>query len=251
MVVYIYDGSFEGLLTSIYEAYYTDLKPDKIVPIRDHEENFLYENIYIHTNHEKFKKVYRSIQNKISERALENVYNAYLSEINGSSTFIYEYLRFGYKIGKEIDLHLADSRVMNVHKAAIKVTNEIHCFMGLLRFKKVHGDVYYASLEPDHNIISSLAPHFKDRLSDQNWIIHDLKRGLAVIYNKKSWVLEHLYSKNSEPFNESNVREIDMDFENLWKLYFKSISIESRKNLKLQKQHMPSRYWYHLTEKKL
>lgn len=251
MINYIYDGSFEGLLTSIYESYYNKVKPDKIIPTREFADNFLYENLFISTDNEKYRKVYVSIQSKISDRALENAYYTFLSEIPDCSTYIYEYLRLGFKIGKTIDFHLTDTRVMYVHKCTQKAMNETHRLLGLLRFKKIKGDIYYASIEPDHNVISLLAPHFKDRLSDQRWIIHDLKRGLAAVYDKRNWFIEHIYSKATEPLNIIGIKEIDIDFENLWKLYFKHISIESKKNVKLQKQHMPARYWYHLTEKQL
>lgn len=251
MIEYIYDGSFEGLLTAIYESYYLEQKPDKIIPLRDFTPNFLYENIHIKTDNEKYRKVYISIQSKISSLALENAYYAFLSELPEVSTYIYEYLRLGWKVGKEIDSYLTDNRVVNVHKAALKVTNENHRLLGLIRFKKVKGNVYYAPISPDHNVLTLLAPHFVDRLSDQRWIIHDLKRGLAAVYDKTSWVIEVIYSKNNEPFDYDGIKEIDIDFENLWKLYFKHISIESKRNIKLQKQHMPARYWWHLTEKQL
>jgi len=35
----------------------------------------------------------------------------------------------------------------------------------------------------------------------------------------------------------------------LWKKYFKSMAIEERKNLKLQQQNMPKKYWKYLVEK--
>ena len=41
MITYIYDGSFEGLLTSIYEAFYARIKPDDIKASEDYIENFL------------------------------------------------------------------------------------------------------------------------------------------------------------------------------------------------------------------
>jgi probable DNA metabolism protein len=251
MINYIYDGSFEGLLTAIYEAYYRNKKPDKIIPTRDYMDNFLYSNIFIETDLEKYRKVYVSIQSKISALALENVYYAFLSEANEASTYVYEYLKLGFKIGKAVDLHLTDQRVLNVHKLAQKVTSERHRLLGLIRFKKIKGEVYYSSIEPDHNVVSILAPHFKDRLSDQRWIIHDIKRGIAAIYDKRNWVIEHIYSKEPGPINSNIVQEVDIDFESLWKLYFRHISIESKKNINLQKQHMPKRYWCHLTEKKL
>lgn len=249
MICYIYDNSFEGLLTAIYDSYYKGPKPDVIIPMRDFQDNFIYENIIITTELEKSRKVYTSIKSKISDTALENVYNAYLSEIPDISTNIYKYLVFGWKVGKAIDLYLTDSRVLVIHKAVQKVQFENHRLSGLVRFKKIKGNIFYSSIEPDHNVLALLAPHFAERLMDQKWIIHDLKRSLAAVYDTKKWILQTLYSKTKDPFNTTMIKETDMDFENLWKLYFKHISIESKRNIKLQKQHMPARYWPHLTEK--
>jgi probable DNA metabolism protein len=249
MICYIYDNSFEGLLTAIYDSFYKIQKPDSIIPMRDFQDNFIYENIIINTDIQKSNKVYASIKCKISDTALENAYNAYLSEIPDISTHIYNYLVFGWKIGKTLDMYLTDSRVIMVHKAVQKVLYENHRLTGLIRFKKIKGNIFYSSIEPDHNVLTLLAPHFSERFMDQKWIIHDLKRNLAAIYDKRKWILQTLYSKTKEPFNTSIIKETDMDFENLWKLYFKHISIESKRNIKLQKQHMPSRYWKHLTEK--
>lgn len=249
MINYIYDGTFEGLLSSIYEAYYSPEKPDRIIPMREFINNFLYSDVNITTNKEKYRKVYISIKSKISDAALENIYHAFLSEIPDISTNIYNYIRLGFKIGKTLDLHLTNETVLTMHKAASKVTSEVHRLLGLLRFKKIKGDIYYAAVEPDHNVISLLSPHFVERLRDQYWIIHDLKRGLAAVYDKRTFRIEHIYSKGNEPFNVMGIKEVDVDFEDLWKLYFKHITIESKRNINLQKQHMPKRYWGHLIEK--
>lgn len=250
MINYIYDGSFEGLLTAIYDSYYK-IKPDNIIPSRHFNENFLYESIDIMTDIEKFNKVYASIKRRISETALENVYYAYLSEIENISNYIYEYLKFGFRVGGDLDSFLADPRVFNVHKAVRKVTGERHRLLGLLRFKKLKSDIYYASIEPDHNVLPILTPHFAERMSDQNFIIHDIKRSMAAVYDKRNWVIKHIYKSQDTPPSSFSVKEDSLDYEDLWKNYYKHISIESKRNINLQKQHMPKRYWAHLTEKKL
>ena len=38
-------------------------------------------------------------------------------------------------------------------------------------------------------------------------------------------------------------------YQKLWCSYFKHINIEERKNLKLQRQFMPKRFWRYLPEK--
>lgn len=250
MVVFIYDGSFEGLLTSVFESYYASQKPDKIISRYEYEQNFLNTCIDIITDTQKAQKVTYAIKSKISDMTLEYAYSAYLSELPGISDEIYRYIRLGFKIGKDINKYLTESTVMSVHKASLKVTNENHRYVGLLRFKRLRSDIYYASIEPDHNILAMLSEHFKDRLSDQKWVIHDIKRNLASIYDTKRWFIETIYNQGTASLNPFIIKDADSDFEALWKLYFKHIAIEARRNIKLQKQHMPARYWYHLTEKK-
>ena len=39
-------------------------------------------------------------------------------------------------------------------------------------------------------------------------------------------------------------------YQELWKGYFKSLTIKEHINLKLKRQYMPKHYWKYLTEKK-
>ena len=44
MIYYVYDSTFDGLLTCIYEAYYRHESPDDIVPMERVDDNFLIQN---------------------------------------------------------------------------------------------------------------------------------------------------------------------------------------------------------------
>lgn len=244
MLNYIYDSSFEGLLTCIYEAYYRHENPDRIIPGEISQINMLDENIHISTDTTRAAKVYDSILNKISSDALDNVYYAYLSEVEGSGKIIYEYLKLGWKMGVKVDMYLSDDRVLNLHKLSRRVGAERHRMLGLLRFSQCSDGTYYSQIEPDHNILQLLAPHFAYRMADQNWIIHDIKRNLAAIYNMEEWILTDLKLENLPDLNL-----MEDFYQSLWKQYFRSIAITNRLNPKLQLQHMPRRYWSHLVEK--
>lgn len=244
MLNYIYDSSFEGLLTCIYDAYYRHENPDRIIPQEILQLDMLDENIHISTDTIKASRVYDSILNKISSDALDNVYYAYLSEVQCSGKIIYEYLKLGWKMGVKIDLFLSDDRVLNLHKISRKVGAERHRMLGLLRFSQCSDGIYYSQIEPDHNILQLIAPHFANRMADQNWIIHDIKRNMAAIYNMEEWILTDLELKDMPDMS------LDENFyQSLWRQYFKSIAIKARLNPRLQVQHMPRRYWSHLAEK--
>lgn len=244
MLNYIYDGSFEGLLTCVYETYYRHENPDRIIPYELQQLNILDKSLHILTDASKASRVYDSILNKISSDALDYVYYAYLSEVQESGKIIYEYLKFGWKIGVKVNMFLSDERVLNLHKISRRVGAERHRMLGLIRFSECQDGIYYSQIEPDHNILQLIAPHFANRMADQNWIIHDIKRNTAAIYNMENWVLTDL---ELEDLPSMSLKE---DFyQSLWKQYFKSISITSRFNPKLQAQHMPRRYWSHMVEK--
>lgn len=244
MIYFIFDGSFEGMLTSIYEAYYRKDKPEEIVPKWQFEPTLLTEPVYIQTDEEKSSKVYNAVKNKISAAALDQIYHVYLSELEGCCTLIYNYIKLGFKIGKDIDLHLHNDIVLGIQNINRKVTYECHRMLGFVRFKSTDS-MYYSLIEPDHNILSLIASHFSERLPNENWIIHDLKRDLAVFYNKKEWVITPFNKERAEAFFSTKDSEL---YETLWKEFFKTIAIDNRINPKLQKRLMPARYWKHLTE---
>ena len=71
MKQYIYDGSFDGLLTCIHAAYYKKDKIADIIPADNMQVNFLTQSIHIPTDTEKAKRVYDAIQTKISKILLD------------------------------------------------------------------------------------------------------------------------------------------------------------------------------------
>ncbi|MCQ4924329.1 TIGR03915 family putative DNA repair protein [Tissierella carlieri] len=244
MLHYIYDGSFDGLLTSIYEAYYRREDIEDIVPKDSMEENFLVQKVFISTDGEKSRKVYEAIENKISEEALKRVFYAYLSELPGHGITILKYLQLGFKFGPQVDLNLSNDIILKMDNINYKVGMEKHRMLGLIRFKQLENGILYSSVEPDYNIVGLLAPHFASRMRNENWAIHDVKRGIGVLYNKKEWVI-----KDIEVTDSLMIKEDEEEYQELWKAYFKSIAIQSRINPKLQKRNMPMRYWKHLVEK--
>lgn len=243
MLYYIYDGTFDGLLTAIYDSYYKKDFPEQIVPQDNFTDNFLINKVYIRTDEEKSKKVHDAILQKISRGAMANIMYAYLSEHENAGIFILEYLRFGFKVGKIIDSYLADDRVNNINKLVTKVAREKHLLAGIIRFRLLQNNIYYAPIEPQYNTICLLGKHFAGRMSDQVFVIHDVKRSYGVFYDKTKWFMSDI-----EINKDIVLHEKEIFYQELWKRYFDGITIESRLNPKLQSNHMPKRYWKYLIE---
>lgn len=241
---YIYDNTFEGLLTAIFYAY--GCKEDCIITkSRDYISSFLNEVSDISTEYDKFDRVYKSIIEKLNREILTNVYYLYLSDIPSSDSLVLRYLKLCYKHGANINLAKNNDIIILVDKYTRRVAGEAHRFTGFVRFKEMAPLSFYSSIEPDHNILPLILNHFTRRFSDQNFIIHDLKRELAIIYNKKSAIITDLKKEDSKVFTSSTAQD---EFEALWKTFYNSVNIKERKNHRLRNRSMPKRYWAHLTE---
>lgn len=244
MKEYLYDGSFEGLLTAIYYAY-GNTEKCSIIKIKEHIPSLLSDIKEIETEVDKFERVYKSIVEKLNDDVLKNIYYLYLSDIKSSEDVALEYLKLCYKFGIKVNLSKNNEIIILVDKYYRKVGLEAHRFEGFVRFKEIAPLSFYSAIEPDHNILPIILKHFSTRFSDQNFIIHDLKREIAIIYNKEEAIIANLTKKDGEKLNNSSINN---EFESLWKIFYNSVNIEERKNHRCRNQHMPKRYWKHLTE---
>lgn len=240
---YIYDGSFQGFLTAIYESYIRREVPQRILAQNNLQESLFDRNISIETDIHKAFKVKKSIVEKISPSSFKLIFYVFLSELDESDIRIYRYLQLGWKLGKKVESFLSDENVLYIMKVSKKVAFEVHRMLGLIRFRSTGNEIYYAPIGPDFNIALLLAPHFQNRFSTQHWIIHDVKRHIAVMCNQKDLLITALDADFTY-----DTTEAESAYQNLWKEYFRNIAIQSRTNPKLQKQFMPIRYWKHLTE---
>jgi len=238
---YLYDGSFDGLLTSIYYSYY-EQRAQGIYPEASYQFNMFTPSTVIQSDPVLAARVYDAIDRKISVYSLMQIYYVYLSNNTAKENLILKYLQLGFQLGPKIDSIHSHPEVLPIRQTAKKVSFEAERFLGLLRFTDTRSYLYSA-LEPDHNILILLADHFADRLAGERFIIHDKKRSLAIICNKKDWYLSDFSEEAAIPDSET-----EQLYQELWAKYFTRISIENRKNKKLQSHFIPQRYRHNLVE---
>ena len=244
--VYTYDGSFNGLCSVIYTVLKRRKKPADIIKEKDYKFDLFFKKEYIKKSDEKAKILLNKIEENISSQSSAFVFHAYLSEIEKIEINIFFYILKGFKLGKDIDRYLTDSSVRKVQESAKKVRRESHRIKGLLRFKESSSNRFYAEIEPDHNILTLLAPHFSQRFSVQDWIIHDKKRSAALLYSSENneWVLTELDKDFSPELIKSEYK-----IQDLWRTFFSSVSLKERPRYDLQRQFMPKKYWKNLIER--
>lgn len=240
---YIYDGSFEGLLSIVFDCYIKKVIPTKIISKDFVEPNFLEQIEKKITDHKKSNRIFNGIVKNISYETLYNSYYAFLSNSKEKEINILKYLLTGFVIGPKINTMLSVDFVFAVYSMRKKMLFESHRLKGLLRFIEIRDNLFYASIHPDNNVIENLGQHFIRRLPTQNFIIHDKNRNIAFIYNTKEYQIV-----DSSTLSLPSISENEKKYQELWTTFFKTIAIKERSNLKLQMQYMPKKFWKDLIE---
>jgi probable DNA metabolism protein len=242
-MIYLFDGSFEGLLTCVFEAYKDKDAGTSIRARNVYTPSFLDETRFVETDMDKFQRVYSSVAEKISHHARQIIYRAWLSESEDAPDLILHFLRTGYKLGRKVENFIQDPHIADIIDLNRRVGFEVHRFMGLLRFQEISKGVFYAGYEPDHNITVLLAPHFTQRLASQPFIVHDKKRNLCAVFDGQEMIMT-----DHPPRIPGDKTGSEDEYSSLWKAFFKTVAIQERKNPRTQMQFMPKRYWKNLTE---
>ena len=249
---YRYDASFNGFLTAIFDIYNRKENPENILSLDDPVLQFsdIYEVI---TDVEKSERVWNGIVKTGGEETGKQIYYAFLSKENGVEIVLLQYIRHLFEVKRSIVSDMANPFVLKVHKLYRTVGHEAHRVLMFLRFEQAADGTYFAPFAPKYDIIPLTLRHFKARFNNQKWLIYDTVRNYGFFYDTKT--IEQIVIDNQGFNNETgkllkDVKHIeDEKWQELWRIYFKKMAISERKNLVLQRNFMPKRFWKYLTEK--
>lgn len=247
----VYDGTFIGLLTAVFEIYeYKFQDPD--IKKEEFANTSLFENFHtVISNATKANRVILKLQSLLPSSSLLKLKYAFLSELAFVENNLFQYIKYAIDKKVNIENDFSNKYVLAIEGAARKTSREAHRMKGFVRFQLSGDGLYFATIQPDHNILPIISKHFKDRFASQKWLIYDLNRKYGIYYDLSGIVEVNIEMKTSH--DEDGVgmvlHEDETNYQNLWKQYFKSTNIAARKNTKLHIQQLPRRYWKHLTEK--
>ncbi len=254
MTIFIYDHTFDGLLTCLFQVYARKTFPQLLLKEGEPLPLFYDEAIHITTEEDKHQRVWKGLQKKLSRSALATLTYGWLSEVPGVDMLLLRYMRKAIDSPVSIETNFADADVLELSKIWKKVNWERLRILQFVRFQKAADGTYFAAIEPQHNALPLTIHHFRDRYADQPWMIYDLKRHYGYYYDLKT-VEEVTFEDTTQAhfvtgmLNENLMDKDEKYFQQLWKTYFKSVCIKERLNPRKHKQDMPVRYWKYLTEK--
>lgn len=247
-----YDGSFEGFLSAVFYVYEHKLAEVSIEKKEIHEPTFFDDVLDIISETMKAKRVWKGLSKKISAQTKMKLYKAFLSEMPNIENIIYYFIQRALSSDVNIENDFSDPQILHLDKTVKKVNHEKHRMDAFVRFRLTQDGIYFATVEPDFDVLPLNAEHFERRYADQKWLIYDLKRGYGIYYDLES--VQTVSLELSKGINSQINASLyftceELQFQELWANYFKSSNIVSRKNMQLHIKHIPKRYWKYLSEK--
>lgn len=246
ITVLIYDGSWLGLLTTVFEIYERRLKQVSVRPTDSFQSDAFGESIHVYADELKAKRVLEGLKKKFQRKTLENIYAAFLSEVPNIENIIVAFIRLIFS-EPQAEQAYGNSIVLKISQTAKAVYREQHRMKAFVRFELTTDGIYFAKVSPDFNVLPLIKSHFQNRYADQKWLIYDLKRKYGLYYNLET--VEEVGLELNPLYPKNTFCEAEEGYQSLWKQYFQTATIAERKNTKLHLRHVPRRYWKYLTEK--
>lgn len=244
MSAWLYDGTFDGLLTAISILHEKRARPESISPASAAQMGLFGAPVTVDTDSVRAEKLLREIRARASAGVVRAVTYVGLSELPDLELPLFEFIELAFRHRGDVIAYHANPAVRRVNETARKVGYEIHRLKGLLRFRDTEQGILWGPLEPDHNVVVPVAFHFRHRMPRERWMVHDVRRGLAVLWNGKE--LEELERAAIPAVRPT---ELEGEVQELWRAFYEKVAIAERCNPRLQRQHMPRRYWTYLVEK--
>ena len=247
-LVFETDGTFEGLLTAIFEAYAGKSPPDDIEPAGRDQLRLFERRISIATDSGKSDRVWKGLKKYLGSKRRQRLVEAYLSGCTGVATMIFKCV---WDTIPDVTKQMTRPNLtsfIQIENLSQKVRREAHRMKGFIRFQQTGKDHYFALIAPKYDVLSLIRRHFESRFADQKWIIYDKQRNYGLCYDLRQVRELRLDPADLKAFCTEDYPS-EQFCQTLWKRYYEAVNIRHRKNVRLHLRQLPRRFWTYLPEK--
>lgn len=246
--IYTCSNTIEGIFTAIYDIYIDVANHicthDNTAIIAGEIGNFelFSEYIDVVTDPKKALKVTKTVCERFGFEAYEAFLYAASTDDDRKADAIYKSIVEGFKLADGFKLinMWTSPNVALVNELRRKAHNEFGRWREFLQFHELNNGVLFSRIGPTCDILMLLAPHFTNRLPNENFMIYDEIRDKYLVHEKQKECVV-VIGNGINPDDEGQRSSFDRGIEELFKVFTSSIAIKERKNLALQQQLMPLR----------
>lgn len=251
--VLLHDGTFEGFLTAVFEAFRLHLLDARIACFT-HDTPTMFESPRpVQTDSDSARRVWEGIISRGGPEIASMYRCAFLSEDPDISNPLWHCLRDLFAPNDHTrGRNILDEYVHSVHHSAQRTCHEAHLFQGMVRFQKAPDGTLCAVIAPEHDILDFLGPHFSARLSGLPWMIADSRRGRVLRSDGSR--LQLLTCDPAQLPRDANEAarlfpESEDRWRDLWTTFYDSVNIPERRNTRQLARLLPRKYWSYLPER--
>lgn len=244
-LAYTFDGSLEGLLSAVFEAYARRENPADVVAQEEWLPRIGQAEHFVETNVSHALRVRAGLTKACGGKAYEALKAVFLSDEAGKGAAILAFVRYAMRRGPSALEDIAHPCVGEFVRINRSVYNERHLWQQFMRFSQVEGGVYVARCNPKANVVPLLMDWFAGRFNTQPFVIYDEVHRIAGVSSEGTWQLV-----KTDVFEVPSATEEDGMFERAWKTFYDTIAVEARYNPELRRQFMPKRFWKNVVEVK-
>ncbi|MDR3053612.1 MAG: TIGR03915 family putative DNA repair protein [Coriobacteriales bacterium] len=237
-LVYLFDGTLEGMLTAVFEAFARRENPTEIVTECNLQQSLMQSYVPIQTDVEHAARVQSGIIDMLGLRAYEDVKRVFLCDEGRKGGILLRYLQHTLKRGARSRNYLANPAIADFEELLLQVRREQHYMLQFVRFSQLQNGVFFSKIRPKASVVPLIMDHFAARFNIQPFMIYDEAHGLTGVYDMSKWWL--VEARDIIIPAQSEQQDA---FESLWQTFYDTIAIEERRNPICQRNFMPKRFW--------
>ena len=242
MKILLCENNLVGFLTAVYYAYY-DHRDAEFITANSSKVTLLDSAIEISADIEFAEKVRSGLINNAGKPAYKEIIDAYLCSISDKEQVLFSYMKLLFTHGRKVREMYGNDAVMLFNEMLRKVRGETHRLSGFVRLQELDNGTFYSFFVSDHDILELLITELIPQYNAQKLILHDAGRKKLIYYDGTQ--CHKLLAPDGVDITLS---ENEVELQKLWKMYHKTVSIESRKNPRLQNHFMPKKYRFFMHE---
>lgn len=242
------DGSFDGLLTAIFQGYRSGRPPDAVEHAAERQPGLFEDRVAIVTDRHAAERVWKGLGKHLGPKRRRRLWQAFLSGRPEAETLIWRYV--GATIpatGRRAAPADLTARI-EIDRLSARVRREAHRLKGFIRFQRTAEKQYLALVAPRYDVLPLLRAHFEARYADQHWTIYDTQRNYGLGFDGRTTRLLHLNGADLDAGLKA-VGDDEQQCQRLWQRYFAAANIPQRRNPRLHVSRLPRRFWRYLPEK--
>ena len=181
MVYLIYDGSFEGLISAVFDVYNQKLSQVKLCKKNKEIPDLFARSVEVDFSDQKFKRVSEKLIEYLGKSGFNSLWKATLSELPDVDDLILSLIKYTFQEKKNVLKNYGHPDVLKLQQILKSLNRERHRMNAFVRFELGKDQVFYATTEPDFDVLPLISNHFKNSYADQKWLIFDLREIMGFI----------------------------------------------------------------------